>query len=237
MLTRSFAFGLRQQASGVIRHCLGQQIRFASRRASKVKANQQRNLPETPKEAPISPFISSLLASTNANKTTPINASLEQNSATPLLIQHHVTLEEYQLATSDLPTSITESPTTWAGEKEHVKQQAEQVRRIIGLDTANSKEIVRWNVQKAVDEFGRAEADTGSPEVQAAVWTVRIRNLERHLTDHRKDVHNRRNYRQLIHKRAKMLRYLKRESLERYHLCLKSLSLLPEQVEGELVVR
>jgi hypothetical protein len=159
--------------SGMIRQCFEQQIRFASRRASKIKANQLRNVTETPKEAPISPFVLSLLTPnsvrqsiTNANKETSASASLERTISTPLLVQHHITLEEYQLATSDLPTSIVESPTAWAGDKDHVKQQAEHVRRIIGLETANSKEIVRWNVQKAVDEFGRGEADTGSPEVQ-----------------------------------------------------------------------
>ena len=72
--------------------------------------------------------------------------------------------------------------------------------------------------------------------IPAAVWTVRIRNLERHLADNRKDVHNRRTYRLLVHERAKMLRYLKRENLERYHVCLKALDLKPEQVEGEIVV-
>jgi ribosomal protein S15 len=72
--------------------------------------------------------------------------------------------------------------------------------------------------------------------VVAAVWTVRIKNLERHMATHKKDVHNRRSYRKLVHKRAKMLQYLKRKSLERYYTCLKELELTVDMVEGEIVV-
>ena len=69
----------------------------------------------------------------------------------------------------------------------------------------------------------------------AAVWTVRINSLGEHLTTHRKDHHNRRSYTALLHKRAKMLRYLKRQSLERYHKYIKELGLAPEMVEGEIL--
>ncbi|KAI9591987.1 hypothetical protein BDF19DRAFT_243450 [Syncephalis fuscata] len=158
------------------------------------------------------------------------------STSTPILIQHQITPDEYRLVTEDLAATISDSSTTWAKDKSLANQQAEQIRRIIGINTASAKELVKWNTRNAVDTFSRKQADTGSPEVQAAVWTVRIRNLERHMEGHRKDVHNRRTYRMLIHKRAKMLRYLKRESLERYHRCLDSLSLKPGQVEGEIVV-
>ncbi|KAJ2446590.1 hypothetical protein GGF42_005651, partial [Coemansia sp. RSA 2424] len=56
-----------------------------------------------------------------------------------------------------------------------------------------------------------------------------------HLRGHNKDHHNRRSYTKLLHKRAKMLKYLKRESLERYYLCLKQLGLTKEMVEGEIL--
>ncbi|KAJ1999160.1 hypothetical protein GGI04_004690 [Coemansia thaxteri] len=113
--------------------------------------------------------------------------------------------------------------------------QADIVRRVVSLDNANSKAIMHYNIGKAVETFGRSEDDSGSPEVQAAVWTVRINNLEDHLRGHNKDHHNRRSYTKLLHKRAKMLKYLKRESLERYYLCLKQLGLTKEMVEGEIL--
>ena len=70
----------------------------------------------------------------------------------------------------------------------------------------------------------------------AAILTVRIRNLWEHLTRQKKDVISRRRLRELVHKRAKVLRYLKRVSLDRYELCLERIGVEPESVEGELVV-
>ncbi|KAJ1914564.1 hypothetical protein H4219_004725 [Mycoemilia scoparia] len=112
--------------------------------------------------------------------------------------------------------------------------QGEMVKRIVALENADSKAVMHANINTAVETFARKEHDTGSPEVQAAVWTVRINNLGQHLASNRKDHHNRRRYTYLLHKRAKMLRYLKRQSLERYHRCLKELGLQPEMVEGEI---
>ncbi|KAJ1944843.1 hypothetical protein GGF37_002000 [Kickxella alabastrina] len=113
--------------------------------------------------------------------------------------------------------------------------QADIVRRIVALENANSQAVVHYNIDRALTAFGRSEGDSGSPEVQAAVWTVRINNLEDHLRINRKDHQNRRSYTKLLHKRAKMLKYLKRESLERYYLCLKQLGLTKEMVEGEIL--
>ncbi|RKP11668.1 hypothetical protein BJ684DRAFT_12619 [Piptocephalis cylindrospora] len=85
--------------------------------------------------------------------------------------------------------------------------------------------------------LGRSEADTGSPEVQAAIWTIRIRDLERHFQSHHKDRHNRRSYRKLIHKRARILKYLKSQDFAKYHQTLKALGLKPDDVENEIVVK
>ncbi|KAI7833830.1 hypothetical protein BX661DRAFT_177633 [Kickxella alabastrina] len=107
--------------------------------------------------------------------------------------------------------------------------QADIVRRIVALENANSQAVVHYNIDRALTAFGRSEGDS------AAVWTVRINNLEDHLRINRKDHQNRRSYTKLLHKRAKMLKYLKRESLERYYLCLKQLGLTKEMVEGEIL--
>ncbi|KAJ2345828.1 hypothetical protein IWW50_005586 [Coemansia erecta] len=113
--------------------------------------------------------------------------------------------------------------------------QGDIVRRIIALENSNAKGVVHYNIKRAVDTFGRTEGDSGSAEVQAAVWTVRINQLEDHLRANRKDHQNRRAYTKLLHKRAKMLKYLKRESLERYYVCLKQLGLTKDMVEGEIL--
>ncbi|KAJ2686125.1 hypothetical protein H4R19_006739 [Coemansia spiralis] len=113
--------------------------------------------------------------------------------------------------------------------------QSDIVRRIVALENSSAKGVVHYNTHMAVAAFERSAGDSGSPEVQAAVWTVRINQLEDHLRAHRKDHQNRRAYTMLLHKRAKMLKYLRRESLERYYVCLKQLGLTKEMVEGEIV--
>ncbi|KAJ2556447.1 hypothetical protein EV175_001993 [Coemansia sp. RSA 1933] len=114
--------------------------------------------------------------------------------------------------------------------------QADIVRRIAALDNANAKAVTKHNINKAVERFGRSDGDSGSPEVQAAVWTIRLNSLEEHLRANNKDHQNRRTYALLLHKRAKILKYLKRQSLERFYLCLKQLGLTKEMVEGEILI-
>jgi small subunit ribosomal protein S15 len=70
----------------------------------------------------------------------------------------------------------------------------------------------------------------------AAILTMRIRNLHAHLQKCTKDIGNRRSLRQLVHARAKVLRYLKRLDRGRYDMLLPRLALEPESVEGELIV-
>ncbi|KAJ2159949.1 hypothetical protein GGF46_002613 [Coemansia sp. RSA 552] len=113
--------------------------------------------------------------------------------------------------------------------------QADIVRRVVALENSNAKGVTHYNIARAIQTFGRRTGDSGSPEVQAAVWTVRINQLEAHLRTHRKDHHNRRAYTMLLHRRAKMLKYLRRESLERYYVCLKQLGLTRAMVEGEII--
>ncbi|KAJ1761558.1 hypothetical protein LPJ77_001950 [Coemansia sp. RSA 2523] len=113
--------------------------------------------------------------------------------------------------------------------------QGDIVRRIVALENSNAKGVVHYNIRRAVETFGRSEGDSGSAEVQAAVWTVRINQMEDHMRSNRKDHQNRRAYTKLLHKRAKMLKYLKRESLERYYVCLKQLGLTKDMVEGEIL--
>ena len=64
------------------------------------------------------------------------------------------------------------------------------------------------NIVKYIKEFGKNIDDTGSPEVQIAIWTLRIRELTEHVKIHKKDNHTRRGLVQLVSKRKKMLKYL-----------------------------
>ncbi|KAJ1678719.1 peptidylprolyl isomerase fpr3, partial [Spiromyces aspiralis] len=152
-----------------------------------------------------------------------------------------VTADEIKLVSDIAPEAVVELSgghnrlINTQRQTDQAKRQGEIVKKILALENSDSKAILHANIQKAVKAFSRCERDTGSPEVQIAVWTVRINSLGEHLAVHRKDHHNKRSFVQLLHKRAKMLRYLKRQSLERYHRCLKELGLLPEMVEGEIL--
>jgi small subunit ribosomal protein S15 len=79
--------------------------------------------------------------------------------------------------------------------------------------------------REIVAEYGRADADTGSTEVQVALLTARINELTEHLREHRKDHHSRRGLLMLVGKRRRMLRYLERRDLERYRALVAELGL------------
>ncbi|MCC0039295.1 MAG: 30S ribosomal protein S15 [Brucellaceae bacterium] len=63
--------------------------------------------------------------------------------------------------------------------------------------------------QELIKEYGKAKGDTGSPEVQVAVLTERIKNLTEHFKDHKKDNHSRRGLLKLVSQRRRLLDYLR----------------------------
>jgi len=69
------------------------------------------------------------------------------------------------------------------------------------------------------------ERDTGSPEVQIALLTERIRRLTEHLRVHRKDHHSRRGLMMMVGRRRRLLRYLEREDPQRYRKIIAELGL------------
>ncbi len=79
--------------------------------------------------------------------------------------------------------------------------------------------------QEIIKEFGLKEGDTGSPEVQVAIWTERIRNITQHLGDHKKDFHSRRGLVQMVSERRKLLDYLKNKKHTRYAGLIQRLGL------------
>jgi len=83
------------------------------------------------------------------------------------------------------------------------------------------------STQKAqlVQDYQRASADTGSPEVQVALMTARINDLTGHFKTHVKDHHSRRGLLKLVSKRRKLLDYLKGKSADRYRSLIERLGL------------
>jgi small subunit ribosomal protein S15 len=76
-----------------------------------------------------------------------------------------------------------------------------------------------------VNEFKRADKDTGSPEVQVSLITGRIKYLTEHFKEHKKDFHSRRGLQTLVNKRRKLLKYLKGNDQERYQTLIQKLEL------------
>ncbi|WP_017431312.1 30S ribosomal protein S15 [Vreelandella jeotgali] len=81
--------------------------------------------------------------------------------------------------------------------------------------------------QKAeiVNEYGRGENDTGSPEVQVALLSANINGLQSHFKSNSQDHHSRRGLIRMVNQRRKLLDYLKRKDYSRYQTIIQSLGL------------
>ena len=76
-----------------------------------------------------------------------------------------------------------------------------------------------------IKDNARAANDTGSPEVQVALLTARINDLQPHFKEHVKDHHSRRGLLHLVSQRRKLLDYLKGKNVERYRTLITKLGL------------
>ena len=85
------------------------------------------------------------------------------------------------------------------------------------LSSAIKKQVIEKNQRKA--------GDTGSTEVQIALISARIKDLEGHFKANKKDVHSRRGLMNLVAQRRKLLNYMKRCSLEAYRELIQKLEI------------
>ena len=79
--------------------------------------------------------------------------------------------------------------------------------------------------QEIIKDNARDKNDTGSPEVQVAILTERIRNLTEHFKGHHKDNHSRRGLLMMVNKRRSLLDYLKKQDATRYSDLIAKLGL------------
>lgn len=79
--------------------------------------------------------------------------------------------------------------------------------------------------QELIKKFAQTENDTGSPEVQVAILTTRIKNLSEHFKTHKKDNHSRRGLLKLVSQRRKILDYVKSKNEDRYKTLIKELGI------------
>ena len=79
--------------------------------------------------------------------------------------------------------------------------------------------------QAIIKEYATHEGDTGSPEVQIAVLTKRINDLNEHLKANKKDHHSRRGLLKMVGHRRNLLAYLQKNDIERYRAIIKKLGI------------
>lgn len=76
-----------------------------------------------------------------------------------------------------------------------------------------------------IKDFATKPGDTGSPEVQVAILTERIKNLTEHMKDHKKDFISRRGLLMMVGQRRRLLAYVKDQNVARYEALIKRLGL------------
>ncbi|QGH34581.1 30S ribosomal protein S15 [Gracilibacillus salitolerans] len=85
--------------------------------------------------------------------------------------------------------------------------------------------ITQERKNEIITEYKTHENDTGSPEVQIAVLTEEINNLNNHLRIHKKDHHSRRGLLKMVGKRRNLLNYLRNKDVARYRTLIQNLGL------------
>ena len=78
---------------------------------------------------------------------------------------------------------------------------------------------------EVIKEYAKGNNDTGSPEVQIAILSERIKNLTEHLQSHEKDFHSRRGLLVMVGQRRRLLDYLKAKDNKRYDSLIERLGL------------
>jgi len=85
--------------------------------------------------------------------------------------------------------------------------------------------ITKEQKREFIEQFGKNSHDTGTPEVQIAIFSTRIRALTEHLKTHPKDHSTRRGLLKLVGKRRRLLNYLIDVDVERYRSIIKELGI------------
>lgn len=222
-----------------------------------------------PVENQPTPFIQEIQAVQNgaqvASSGAGFNYYLQPDELTAALQYSKDLTEPLQNPDRDTADPQLEKEALELHEQAHMNAQ-HAMQRIVNLNNGNTKDRLRLNVQKCIEEFGRHStdsflppkpssvqhesasahpekvprigADTGSPEVQAAILTVKIMNLSRHLQTANKDKHNKRNLQLLVHKRQKLLQYIRQKERggPRWKNLMEKLGLSEAAWKGEIAL-
>ena len=97
-------------------------------------------------------------------------------------------------------------------------QDNTDLSKVPDIDTDTLKETI-------IKDYAQGDGDTGSPEVQVALLTANINELQAHFKERVHDHHSRRGLIRMVNSRRKLLDYLKRKNIERYAALIKGLGL------------
>ncbi|GAB5495913.1 MAG: 30S ribosomal protein S15 [Phycisphaerales bacterium] len=97
--------------------------------------------------------------------------------------------------------------------------------RVLAAEMIRTMALSTQTRSDVVSEFRRDDKDTGSPEVQIAMLTAKIKHLAAHLRDHKHDHHSRRGLIMMVGKRNRLLRYLARKDVNAYRELIGKLGL------------
>lgn len=135
--------------------------------------------------------------------------------------------------TSQTDSTNAESMSFLDGVLQESQHRKDVLLRIIGMQNASPSQAKKLAMAYAVEEFGRKPGDTGSSEVQAAVWTMKINYLATHLKENKQDVKGMRRLEHMVHNRQGILKYLKRTDPQRYFWAIEKLGLSDDAVCNE----
>lgn len=116
---------------------------------------------------------------------------------------------------------------------EHEKLKREAVLRIVSLQNASRQQNQKQAIAVARSEFQRFEGDTGSPEVQAAIATIKIQFVAAHAKETKNDLQTKKRLEHMVQMRRNILLYLKRTDPRRYIWTIEKLGLNNETVSAE----
>jgi len=117
-------------------------------------------------------------------------------------------------------------------EQNYPEEVIHDLEQVGDLATGSTAEILSGKLKNLRAKYGRMPHDTGSPEVQVAMLTERLKGYERHQQVHRSDIANRRNFLAVWHRRRKLLKYLRRTRYETYAYMMRELQLRETDIDN-----
>ena len=98
--------------------------------------------------------------------------------------------------------------------------------------TGSTADILSGKLENLRAKYGRKPLDTGSPEVQVAMLTERLKGYDRHMVTHKSDIASRRGFLAIWHRRRKLLKYLRRTKYETYAYMMRELNLKETDIDN-----